>query len=217
MTKIKIVLADDHAVLRSGLRYLLNSQPDMDVVGEADSGEEALAVCRQIKPDILILDLSMPGIGGLEALGLIKAQAPEVKILVLTMHDDEGYLRSVLRAGGSGYIIKKAADAELLSAIRAVYRGQVFIDPSMTKGLIQELLMSPAKEDKERRSLSERELEVLRLVALGFTNKQIADELFLSIKTVESHKAKIKEKLNLRGRSELVRYAIQQGLLPADH
>lgn len=220
MDKIKVVLADDHAVFRSGLAFLLNSQPDIEVIGEAASGEEAVRVCRELKPHVILLDLTMPGMGGLAAIGKIKEQNSDLKIMVLTMHDDEGYLRSVLHLGGSGYIVKKAAHTEVLSAIRQVYKGEIYIDPSLTKILVQGLI-NPRRDaddfNKPKALLTERDEEILRLIALGYTNKQIANTLFISVKTVESNKARLKEKLNLQGRSELVRFAISRGLVPAEH
>lgn len=217
MGKIKLLLVDDHAVFRAGLKMLLNAQPDMEVVGEAASGEEALRKIREIRPELALIDITMPGMGGLEAIERIKADFPSVKVLVLTMHDDEGYLRQVLRAGGSGYVLKKAADTELLSAIRAAYRGEVFLHPAHAKAVVEELILKRSPREgpgrREYGGLSPREQEVLKLVALGYTNQQIADKLFVSVKTVEVHRAHIMEKLNLRSRVELVRYALQKGIL----
>jgi two-component system response regulator NreC len=216
MDKIKIVIADDHAVFRSGLAVLLNSQPDLEVIGEAASGEEAIRVCQQLNPHVILLDLNMNGMGGLAAINLLKEQTPKIKVLVLTMHDDEGYVRSVLQAGGSGYIVKKAAHTEVLFAIRQVYKGENYIDPSLTKVLVQELI-TPHKDAKDYKNqnylLTDRDEEILRLIAFGYSNKQIANTLFISVKTVESNKARLREKLNLQGRSELVRFAISQGLV----
>lgn len=219
MFKIRIVLADDHAILRSGIVLILNTQNDMEVVGEAANGEEAVFLCREKEPDIILLDLNMPGISGLEAIEKIKHASPGVKILVLTMHDEEEYLKKVLKSRCSGYILKKAADTELISAIRMVHRGEVFVDHSLVKHLVNDLI-SPGGQNEPcpgRHSgvLSEREQEVFKLIALGYTNKQIADQLVLSVKTVESHKSKIKEKLNIKSRSDMVRYAIKNGLLEA--
>lgn len=217
MSKISIILADDHAVLRSGLRLMLNSQEDLEVIGEAENGEQAIRLCREKQPDIILLDLNMPGLSGLDAIEDIKRDNPGTKILVLTMHDDEGYLKRVLKSGCSGYILKRAADVELISAIRAVYRGELFVDPSLVKHLVNDFIGTKDPDEqshvKTAGALSERENEVLKLIALGYTNKQIADELYLSVKTVETHKSKIKEKLNIRSRSDLVRYAMQKGLL----
>jgi len=213
LERITLLLVDDHTVLRSGLKLLIASQVDMQVVGEAGSVGEALVKATTLLPDIVVLDLSMPGQSGLEAIGDFQRIHPRGRILVLTMHDDEEYLRHVLQAGGSGYILKRAADVELLSAIRAVHRGEVYIDPSLAKALVKDVMARNVGEKGEA-ALSEREREVLRLVALGYTNQQVAEALVVSVKTVESHKARIKDKLGLQRRSELVRYAMQQGLLP---
>ncbi|HHX38871.1 MAG TPA: response regulator transcription factor [Armatimonadetes bacterium] len=214
--KIRLLLADDHAVLRSGLRLLLSEQPDMEVVGEAADGEEAIEKTRELNPDILLLDITMPGIGGLDALDRIKKECPQVRIVVLTMHDDESYMERVMASGGSGYVLKKAADTELISAIRAVHQGGVYLHPSMTRALVNQLQRRSAAEERQSRlesKLSEREREVLKLIAEGYTNKEIADMIFLSVKTVETHKAHIMDKLELRSRAELVRYALDNGLL----
>ncbi|MHB1126502.1 MAG: response regulator [Bacillota bacterium] len=215
MVPIRIILVDDHTVLRSGLKMLLNNQNDMLVVGEAATGEEALALCQELQADVMVLDLTLPGMSGLELLGRLQQETPVVRVLVLTMHDDEGYLRGVLKEGASGYILKKAADVELLSAIRAVHRGEVFLDHSMAKFLVKDLYAENKKINQNASPpLSEREKEILRFVAMGYTNMQIAGQLTISVKTVESHKARIREKLNLHNRSDLVRYAIEHGLVP---
>ncbi len=216
MGKIKLLLADDHAVLRAGLKTLFNAQPDMEVVAEAADGKEAVHKCRKSAPDIVLMDITMPGLGGLEATQEIKRQNPAIKVLVLTMYEDESYLHQMFRAGADGYLPKKAAATELLAAIRATYRGEHFIHSSMTGGLVTELRdrevvsMESSQDDDV---LSQREREVLQLLAVGYTNQQIADMLYLSVRTVETYKARLKEKLGLRGRAELVRYAIQTGLL----
>ncbi len=219
MNKIRLLLADDHAVLRAGLKTLLNAQPDMEVVAEAANGEEAVSRSLEVAPDVVLMDITMPVLGGLEATQRIKKQNPAIKTLVLTMHEDESYLHQMLRAGADGYVPKKAADTELLDAIRATYRGEHFIHSSMTTGFVAEMrdkqITGPA-EGKEDGVLSQREREVLRLLALGHTNQQIADKLYLSIKTVETYKARLREKLGLQGRAELVRYAIQTGLLDTE-
>ena len=217
MDKIGIFIVDDHAVLRTGLKLLLGTQNDMKVVGETGSGKEALQMAAELIPRVILLDLSLDDINGLDILLDLKAIDPKIKVLVLTMHDDEGYLHKVLEGGGDGYILKKAADVELLTAIRAVNRDEVFLDPSLTKAVLRNIYSSHRKDFQESKEdeevLSIRENEVLRLVALGFTNKQIADQLLVSIKTVESHKARIREKLNMNYRSDLVKYAINKGLL----
>ncbi len=218
MSKIKLLLADDHAVLRAGLKALLNSQPDMEVIAEAADGEEAVRKSAEFTPDIVIMDISMPVLTGSEATREIKKQNPAVKVLVLTVHEDESYLHRMLRAGASGYLPKKAADTELLAAIRATHQGEHFIHSSMTAGLVSELRHKEMVEVDKRNpdGLSKRESEVLQLLAMGHTNQQIADKLYLSVKTVETYKARIKEKLGLQGRAELVRYAIQTGLLDTE-
>ncbi len=217
MSKIRVLVADDHAVLRAGLNMLLNAQPDMEVVGEAASGDEAIARTLELKPDVLLLDITMPGMSGIDVIRKLKVENVSTAILVLTMHEDEGYFRETLSSGALGYIPKKAADSELISAIRVVNSGQVFLYPSLTKNLVKELIYNGAV-DKEVDSdtysrLSRREREVLQLVAQGYTNQQMADRLFLSVKTIETYKTRVMEKLNLHSRVELVRYALQRGLL----
>lgn len=220
ITKIRILLADDHAVLRTGLRMIIDSQRDMEVIGEASDGKEAIEQAERLHPDVVLLDLSMPGLGGLSALGVIREKVPETKVLVLTMHDDEGYLGRVLEAGGSGYVVKKAADMELLSAIRAVKRGEFYVHSSLTKALVEGTFdRRGAREGRPLdhfEELSDREKEVLRFLARGYTNQQIADALFLSVKTIETYRARLMEKLNLRTRAELVQYALHKGLLTPD-
>ncbi len=217
MKKIKLLLADDHAVLRAGLKTLLNAQHDIEVIAEAADGEEAIRKSAEFAPDIVLMDITMSGMSGLEATQEIKKQSPEKKVLVLTMHEDEDYLYQMLRAGASGYVPKKAADTELLDAIRATYRGENFIHSSMTKSIVANVRDNKEKvvPDKslDGEKLSQREREVLQLLAVGYTSQEIADKLFLSIKSVETYKARVKEKLGLKGRADLVRYAIQTGLL----
>jgi DNA-binding NarL/FixJ family response regulator len=213
------LLADDHAVLRSGLRLLLEAQPDLKVVGEASDGREAIGLAQSLKPDLILLDLTMPGLGGMAALPLLRKAAPAARILILTMHDDEGYLRQALHNGASGYVLKKAADGELLSAVRAVSRGEIYVQPSMTKSLLEDLL--PPSPDTTSSdpwdALSEREQEVLTLVALGHTSAEIAERLSLSVKTVETYRARGLEKLGLRSRAALVQFALAHGLLSDNH
>jgi two-component system response regulator NreC len=215
MAKIRVLLADDHAVLRTGLRLLLNAQPDIEVVGEAADGAEAMAKARALRPDVVLMDLTMPGIGGLEATGRIKDECPGIKVLVLTMHNDPSYLRQLLRAGASGYVLKKSADADVISAIHAAHRGEVFLDPSLAGTLVDEVLWPPGRGRPRDayETLSDREREVLKWVARGHTNQEIAEKLFLSVKTIETHRARLAEKLGLRGRAELVRFALERGLL----
>lgn len=212
---IRVLIVDDHAILRSGLRMLLGAQSDMDVVGEAADGAEAARLVGELKPDVVLLDLAMPGTSGLDALRMIKRDTIETRALILSQYDDENYLRRALEAGASGYVLKRAADIELLSAIRAVARGEVYLEPMLTRLVVNDLFnRSDAGSTAERQpALSEREREVLQLVALGHTNQQIADRLILSVKTVETYKARVMEKLGLRGRAALVRYAMEQGML----
>jgi len=220
MEPIRILIADDHTVLRSGLRLLLNAQPDFEVVGEASTGEETVERAIALRPDVLLLDIAMPDLNGLEAARRIRQQAPELRIIVLTMYDDEAYLRQFLEMGAAGYVLKKAADTELADGIRAVHRGESFVYPSLMRRLIDSYLKQPPSPATREGSdgLSPREVDVLRLVALGFTNQQIADELCIGVSTVETHRTHIMEKLGLRGRAQLVRYALAKGLLssPAD-
>jgi two-component system response regulator NreC len=221
MSKIRILIVDDHAILRAGLRMLINAQPDMEVVSEAMDGYEALLKARQMKPDIALMDLTMPKIGGLQALEQLRQVCPETRILVLTMHDDPAYARSVLASGGSGYVVKRAAASDLLAAIRAVYRGRTFVDPTLAGRLVQDLLGKQASAHSVDRGvrgslLSPREREVLHLLAQGYTNQQAAKWIMVSVKTVETHRARIAEKLGLRSRAEFTRYALESGLLTPD-
>ena len=216
MDKIRVLLADDHAVLRAGLRLLLNSQDDMEVVGEAATGAQAVARARQLHPDVVLLDITMSGADGLDAVREIKEDHPDTKVLALTMHDDESYLRRVLEAGGAGYVLKKSADTELLSAIRAVHQGGTFLHPQHARALLEPTVETEEGESGRYDLLSEREQQVLKLLVLGHTNKQIAEQLFVSVKTVEAYRARIQEKLGLKGRAALVRYALQRGLLAGE-
>ena len=214
----RVLLADDHAVLRSGLRLLLTSQNEFEVIGEASSGTETLTLAEQLQPDLILLDLSMPALGGLDALPALRKLVPSARILILTMHDDPQYLRQALKHGASGYVLKKAADAELLSAMRGVLRGEVYVHPSMTRILLEDMLPeSQSTSEKDAwNSLSEREQEVLKMVALGHTSAEIANQLNLSAKTVETYRARGMEKLGLRSRAALVKFALQEGLIKKD-
>jgi two-component system response regulator NreC len=217
--KIRVVIADDHAILRSGLKLLVNSQDDMEVVAEAADGKQAVERTRETAPDVALLDLSMPQNGGMEALQKIIERGAKTRVVVLTMYDDPAYLRSALASGASGYVLKRSVDGDLLSAIRAVHRGGVFVDPSLAKVLVQDVVANNRAKNGQSRPpqlLSDRELQVLRLVARGFSSKQIAGQIFVSAKTVETYRARLLEKLNLRTRSDLVRYAVHMGLLNAE-
>jgi two-component system, NarL family, response regulator NreC len=214
----RILLADDHAVLRSGLRLLLSGQDGFQVVGEAATGTETLNQAEKLQPDLILLDLSMPGLGGMDSLPLLRKLAPSARVLILTMHDDPQYLRQALKNGAAGYVLKKAADVELLSAIRAVLRGEMYIHPSLTRVLLDDLLPSPdtSSEMNSWEALSEREQEALRLVALGYTSAEIAEKLNLSVKTVETYRARGMEKLGLHNRAALVRFVMKKGLISTE-
>lgn len=215
---VRVLIADDHAVLRAGLRLLLTGQNEFEVVAEASTGSEALSLAEKLQPDLILLDLSMPGLGGMEVLPTMRKMIPSTKILILTMHDDPQYLRQALKYGASGYVLKKAADAELISAIRAVLRGEMYVHPSMTRVLLEDILPEAKSSNAEFTwaSLSEREQEVLKMVALGHTSAEIADQLSLSAKTVETYRARGMEKLGLRTRAALVKFALQEGLIKKD-
>jgi two-component system response regulator NreC len=212
---IRILLADDHNVLRAGLRTLLNSEPDFNVVGEAADGNQVLQLATILSPDLVLMDLSMPGLGGIEATKRLKEILPETHVLILTMHEDETLLRSAIQAGASGYVIKRAAETELTTAIQAISRGDMYIHPAMTRALFKDLAPAPPPESKADPSptLTKREIDVLRMIARGYTNSQIAEKLSVSPRTVEGHRANLMAKLNLRSRVELVEYAESRGLL----
>lgn len=210
----RILIADDHAILRSGLRLLINAQPNLLVIGEAGDGDEALALARKLHPDLILLDLSMPDSDGLGAIPKLRAEVPQARILVLTMHDDATHLRQALDAGASGYVLKNAVDQELLMAIRAVRRGETYVHSAMTQKLVESLTQPTSADPGDPwQALSEREFEVMRLVALGNTNAEIAEEIHLSIKTVESYRARGMEKLALETRAQLVQSALKHGHL----
>ncbi|HEX8453695.1 MAG TPA: response regulator transcription factor [Longimicrobium sp.] len=214
---VRILLVDDHAVLRAGLRALLEAEPGFQVVGEAGTGEEGVRLAGQTRPDVVVMDLSMPGMGGLEAVRQIAALEQGARVLVLTMHGEEEHLLPVLEAGGSGYVTKKSADEELIEAIHTVARGDVFLYPSGAKLLLRGLKAKaePGEDDPLDR-LTEREREVLSYTVEGFSSSEIGKKLFISPKTVDTYRARIMEKLNLRHRSELVRFALRKGLLKAE-
>lgn len=210
---ITVLLADDHAVLRAGLRALINAEPDMRVVAEAGNGEEAVRLAKEHRPDVVVMDISMPVKDGLEATREITAALPQTRVLVLTMHAEEQYLLKVLEAGGSGFVLKRSADTELMEAIRTVHRGEAFLYPSATRLLLEAYRQGEHAEEAESNPLSERESEVLRLTAEGYSNSEIGARLYLSPKTVDTYRQRIMEKLGLHHRAELVRYALESGLL----
>jgi two-component system response regulator NreC len=212
--EIHLLLADDHAVVRSGLRLLLESQPDMSIVGEAENGLDAIRKTAELKPDVVLMDVAMPDMNGIEATRRIKSSQPQTAVLALTMYEDDQYFFEMLRAGASGYVPKRAAPDELVSAIRAVSRGEVFLYPSLAGRLVQDYLQ---RNDVEERAtvgeLTSREQEVLTLIAEGLSNGEIADRLVISAKTVDRHRENIMRKLNLHSRVDLVKYALRKGLI----
>jgi two-component system response regulator NreC len=210
---VEIFLADDHGVLRAGLRALLNGEPDLEVVGEAATGDEVVRLAADLEPDIVLLDLNMPGPGGIEVTRQLQDLLPETRVLVLTVHEDEGLLREAIDSGASGYIIKRAVESELINAIRAVARGEMYVHPSMTRALLNERTQPEPTLSGRYESLTPRETDVLRLIVRGYTNRQSAEELGLSVRTVETHRANLMGKLGLKSRVELVRWAADNDLL----
>ncbi len=219
MNPIRILLADDHAVIRAGLKALLSAERDLEVVGEAGDGVDCVELAAELEPDVIVLDINMPSCSGLDALPAIRERAPDCRVLVLTMHDDPGYLRTVLKAGGSGFMLKQSAADELLSAIRSVADGGLYVSPRHARVLLDQAaadsaLRTPDDEKEARyRSLSDREAEIFKLTALGHSNAETAELLSLSVKTVETYKARMMRKLNLNGRASLVRLALELDLL----
>lgn len=214
MDKIKILLVDDHAILRDGIRALLNLHDDMEVVGEASEGKEAIKKTQDLAPDVVIMDIAMLGMDGLEATRRIGKKSPQTKVLVLTQHDNREYILSAIRAGAAGYVPKRALGSDLVAAIRAVYTGNSVLYPSAAAVLIQDYLRQAQKEPYDR--LTDREREILKLIADGHTNQEIADMLFISVKTVLGHRTKIMEKLDIHNRTELIKYAMRKGLISMD-
>ncbi len=216
-SKIRVLIADDHAILRSGLRMLIDAQADMMVVAEAQDGNEAITIAGKMTPDIVILDVTMPERGGLHAIHDILKLNPGTRILMLTMHEELAYLRTALAAGVSGYVLKKSVDADLLSAIRAVHKGRTYVDSELSSELIQHALPERARSGtKLTEVLSERELQVLKLVAEGFSSREIAQQIFVSVKTVETYRGRFAEKLGLTSSADIVRYALETGLLASE-
>ena len=215
--KIRLVVADDHAILRTGLRMLINAQMDMEVVGEAEDGIEAVQAVQNLNPDVVILDVTMPRSGGLDAIKHIATRSRATRVLLLTMHEEPAYLRTALAAGAAGYVLKKSVDADLLSAIRAVSKGRTYVDSELAESLVRDAF---SKEDipgsAANSVLSDRELQVLKLVAEGFSSREIAEQIYISTKTVETYRARFAEKLGLKSRAQIVRYALNIGLLTSE-
>ena len=216
---IRVLIVDDHAIVLTGLRALIKGEPGMELIGEATNGEEALKMARAIRPDVVVLDLSLPDLDGIQVTRIIKEELEEVRVLILTVHEDEALLREAIRAGASGYIIKHAAKSELISAIHSVEIGDLYVHPKMIRALltvsetshpISNSDLIPSSDPTEM--LTPREIDVLRLIVQGYTNRQIAEELTLSVRTVEGHRSNLTEKLGLHSRVELVRYAREHGL-----
>jgi len=214
--KVRVFVADNHGILRGGLRALINLQPDMEVVGEAANGPDAEIGVKATEPDVVLMDISMPNGGGLAAIAAVKQVRPKTRIIVLTVHDELGYVRAAGQAGAVGYVVKSAVDTELLAAIRAVAQGRTFMDASLDLGLAQHPMRSTSTDapgEAATAQLTARELEVMRRVAEGFTNSQIAEELRLGVKSVETYRSRVMEKLGLTSRAGLVRFALDCGVL----
>ena len=215
MNPIHILIAEDHRIVRDGLRMLLQSEPDFVIVAEAENGREAIARAKETRPDLAILDISMPDLSGLEATRLIKTESPQTQVLILTMHESDEYFFRALQAGASGYVLKKAATQDLIAAARAVARGEAFLYPSVAKKLIGDYVrrVQPGAEEGGYTSLSDREREVLLLLAQGLSNREIADRLAITQSTLQTHRSHILEKLGWRTTADLIKYAVQHGLV----
>ncbi|MBW1824675.1 MAG: response regulator transcription factor [Deltaproteobacteria bacterium] len=217
MRKIKVVVADDHTILRQGIKALLDNQEGIEVVGEAKDGREAIKTIEELLPDVILMDIAMPGLNGLEATRRIKKKFPKVKVVVLTMHANEEYIFQILNAGADGYLVKETAFQDLISAINAVHKGEAFMSPSISKKVMTDYIQRAQGEEKVGfDTLTTREREILQLVAEGNSNKKIAEALFISPKTVETHRAHIMDKLNIHDRAGLIKYAIRKGMINLD-
>lgn len=215
MSKIKVLLVDDHAMLRDGIRSLLSLHKDIEIVGEASEGKEAIQKTHELAPDVVVMDIAMPGMDGLEATRRITKQFPKTKVLILTQYDHKEYILSAIKAGAAGYVPKRALSSELVSAIRAIYRGDSFLYPSAAMALIEDYRQRAGTADPYD-ELTPREKEILKLIAEGHTSHEIADLLFISLKTVVGHRSRIMEKLDLQNHTELIKYAIRKKLVSLD-
>ncbi len=216
MNRIRVLLAEDHTIVRKGLRSLLDDETEIEVVGEAEDGQQAIELVQRLQPDVVLMDITMPVLSGLEATRQIKKLLPQVKVVVLTVHSTEEYIFQILRAGASGYVVKQAAVSELVQAIQTVYRGNPFLSPSISRQVVEEYgRRAEAMEDKYDR-LTDREREVLQLIAEGRINREIAQLLHVTVKTVEAHRAHVMDKLGLHTTAELTRYALRKGMISPD-
>jgi DNA-binding NarL/FixJ family response regulator len=215
VAKIRVVIADDHGLMRAGVKALLAATDDIEVVGEAEDGEEAIREVRRLEPDVVLMDVAMPGLGGLEATLVVRKEKPDVKILVLTQYDDREYVSRFLKAGVSGYVLKKAAASELVAAIRAVHRGGLVLDPEIARDVLSEQGREAAVEQLEDpyETLTDREKQVLKLVAEGSSNKEIAETLDISVKTAMAHREHLMEQLGVHSRTELIKFALKRGVI----
>jgi len=215
VAKIRVLIADDHGLMRAGVRALLQATEDIEVVGEAEDGDEAIREVRRLEPEIVLMDVAMPGLGGLEATLVIRKEKPEVKILVLTQYDDREYVSRFLKAGVSGYVLKKAAASELVAAIRAVSRGGLVLDPEIARDVVDDKGREHAQAQAEDpyETLTDREKQVLKLVAEGSSNKEVAETLDISVKTAMAHREHLMEKLDVHSRTELIRFALRRGVI----
>lgn len=215
VSTIKILIAEDHAIVREGIRMILDAEPDFDVVGEAKDGKQAVELARSLSPDVVVMDISMPQMTGIEATQQIRRLCPRTHVLILTMHEEESYVFQLLQMGASGYVLKRAAATDLVEAVRASSRGEAFLYPSVARSVVADYLdRVRTGEGRDRYDgLTDREREILVLLAEGLTNAQIADRLYISVKTIQTHRAHIMEKLDLHDRSLLVRYAVRKGLI----
>jgi len=216
VSKIRVLIADDHAILREGIRALLRLSDDVEVVGEAVDGRQAVDLARQLDPDVVLMDIAMPGLGGLEATLEMKKEGLRSKILILSQYEDREYVRRLLKAGVSGYLLKKSAGAELANSIRSVHRGGLVLDPEVARTAMEDAGPQAPAESDPYESLTDREKQVLKLVAEGLSNKEVAEVLAISVKTAMSHREKVMEKLGLHNRTELVRFALKRGVIRVD-